>query len=108
MSDEEHPDSEFYYPEEQETAERKASRRGRHFNKVEDGKLRGPKDHMFKQKALGEAPLEGPAMSAQAEWTTLKIALVEAAEEVCGRAKYGKKPEREEWWWNGTVQRRET
>ena len=26
---------EFYYPEEQETAERKASRRGRHFNKVE-------------------------------------------------------------------------
>ena len=79
MSDEEHPDSEFYYPEEQETAERKASRRGRHFNKVEDGKLRGPKDHMFKQKALGKAPLEGPVMSAQAEWTTLKIALVEAA-----------------------------
>ena len=26
---------EFYYPEEQETAERKASRRGRHFDKVE-------------------------------------------------------------------------
>ena len=26
MSDEEHSDSEFYYPEEQETAERKASR----------------------------------------------------------------------------------
>ena len=25
MSDEEHSDSEFYYPEEQETAERKAS-----------------------------------------------------------------------------------
>ena len=35
MSDEEHSDSEFYYPEEQETAERKASRRGRHFDKVE-------------------------------------------------------------------------
>ena len=28
MSDEEHSDSEFCYPEEQETAERKASRRG--------------------------------------------------------------------------------
>ena len=26
MSDEEHSESEFYYPEEQETAERKASR----------------------------------------------------------------------------------
>ena len=35
MSDEEHLDSEFYYPEEQETAERKASRRGQHFDKVE-------------------------------------------------------------------------
>ena len=35
MSDEEHSDSEFYYPEEQETLERKASRRGRHFDKVE-------------------------------------------------------------------------
>ena len=34
MSDEEHSDSEFYYLEE-ETAERKASRRGRHFDKVE-------------------------------------------------------------------------
>ena len=35
MSDEGHSDSEFYYPEEQETAERKASRRSRHFHKVE-------------------------------------------------------------------------
>ena len=35
MSGEEHSDSEFYYPEEQETAERKASHRFRHFNKVE-------------------------------------------------------------------------
>ena len=35
MSDEEHSCSEFYYPEEQETAERKASRRGQHFDKVE-------------------------------------------------------------------------
>ena len=35
MSDEEHSESEFYYPEEQETAERKPSRRGRHFDKVE-------------------------------------------------------------------------
>ena len=34
MSGEEHSDSGFYYPEEQETAERKASRRGRHFDKV--------------------------------------------------------------------------
>ena len=33
MSDEEHSDSEFYDPEEQETAERKASRRC--FDKVE-------------------------------------------------------------------------
>ena len=35
MSDEKHSDSEFYYPEEQGTAERKTSRRGRHFDKVE-------------------------------------------------------------------------
>ena len=35
MSDEEHSDSEFYYPEEQETAERKANFRARHFDKVE-------------------------------------------------------------------------
>ena len=34
MSGEEHLDSEFYYPEEQETAEKKASHRGRHFNKL--------------------------------------------------------------------------
>ena len=35
MSDKEHSDSEFYYPKEQETAERKASRCSRHFDKVE-------------------------------------------------------------------------
>ena len=35
MSDEKHWDSKFYYPEEQEAAERKASRHGRHFDKVE-------------------------------------------------------------------------
>ena len=35
MSDEEHSCSVFYYPEEQETAERKASRCGQHFDKVE-------------------------------------------------------------------------
>ena len=35
VSDEEHSDSNFYHPEEQETAERKASRRCRHFDKVE-------------------------------------------------------------------------
>ena len=35
MSDEEHSDSEFYYPEEQETSERKASLRVRHFDKIE-------------------------------------------------------------------------
>ena len=36
MSDEEHSDSEFYYPEEhQETAERKASPNGGDFDKVE-------------------------------------------------------------------------
>ena len=35
MSDVEHWDSEFYHPEEQDTAETNASRRGRHFDKVE-------------------------------------------------------------------------
>ena len=35
MSDGEHSDSEFYYPEEQETAESKTSLRFRHFDKVE-------------------------------------------------------------------------
>ena len=37
MSDEEHSD----YPEEQQTAERKSSRRGRHFDKVEVSKDTG-------------------------------------------------------------------
>ena len=40
MSDEEHSDSEFYYPEEQETAERNASLRVRHCDKVEALKRR--------------------------------------------------------------------
>ena len=35
MSDKEHSDGEFYYPEEQEKAQRNASRRGRYFDKVE-------------------------------------------------------------------------
>ena len=35
MSDEEHSYSHFYYPEEQATAERKASRRAKHFDKGE-------------------------------------------------------------------------
>ena len=35
MSDVENSDSEFYYLEQQETAERKASHRGRHFDEVE-------------------------------------------------------------------------
>ena len=35
MSDEEHSDSEFNYTEEQQTAERNASRCGWHFDKVE-------------------------------------------------------------------------
>ena len=35
MSDEERSESEFYYLEEQETAERKATRHRRHFEKVE-------------------------------------------------------------------------
>ena len=43
MSDEEHSDSEFDYPEEQETAERKASRRGGHFDKVEASGYTGTK-----------------------------------------------------------------
>ena len=34
MSDEEHSGSEFYYTEEQLTAERKASRCGRHFDNL--------------------------------------------------------------------------
>ena len=35
MRDEEHSNSEFYYPEDQETAERNTIRRRRHFDKVE-------------------------------------------------------------------------
>ena len=35
MKDEEHSESEFYCPQEQEMSERKASRHGRHFDKVE-------------------------------------------------------------------------
>ena len=35
MSGEEHSNNEFYYPEEQEIAVRNASRRCRHFDKVD-------------------------------------------------------------------------
>ena len=35
MSDEKHSDSGFYYPEEQETTERRASRCSGHFDRVE-------------------------------------------------------------------------
>ena len=45
MSNEEHSDSEFYYPEEQETAKRKATRRCRHFDKVEIGGDTGVRSH---------------------------------------------------------------
>ena len=45
MSDEEHLDSEFYYPEEQETAERKTSLRGRHFDEVEASEDTGMKSN---------------------------------------------------------------
>ena len=48
MSDGEHSDSEFYYPEEQETAERKASRR--HFDKVEASGDTGMKSIDFRNK----------------------------------------------------------
>ena len=43
MSDEEHSESEFYYLEDQETAERKARHRDRHFDKVEAGGNTGMK-----------------------------------------------------------------
>ena len=43
-SDEEHLDSEFYYPKEQETADRKASRHCRHFDKVEASRDIGMKN----------------------------------------------------------------
>ena len=45
MSDEEHLDSEFYYPEEQETAERKTNLRGRHFDEVEASEDTGMKSN---------------------------------------------------------------
>ena len=48
MSDEEHSDSEFHYPEEQEMAERKASCRGRHFYIVEVSGDTGMKRYVIK------------------------------------------------------------
>ena len=50
MSDEEHSDIEFYYPEEQEMTERKASRRGRRFDKVEASGDTGMKSIDFRNK----------------------------------------------------------
>ena len=50
MSDEEHSDSEFYYSEEQEMAERKASRCGSHFDKVEASGDTGMKSIYFRNK----------------------------------------------------------
>ena len=50
MSDEEHSDIEFCYPEEQKTAERKANRRGWHFDKVEASGDTGMKSFDFCNK----------------------------------------------------------
>ena len=50
MNDEENSDSEFYYPQEQETAQRKASRRGRHFIKVDANGDTGMKSIDFRNK----------------------------------------------------------
>ena len=50
MSDEEHSDIEFCYPEEQKTAERKANRRGWHFDKVEASGDTGMKSMDFRKK----------------------------------------------------------
>ena len=47
MSDGEHPDSIFYYPEQQETAERKGSHHDRHFDKVEASRDTGMKSPQF-------------------------------------------------------------
>ena len=41
ISDEEHSDSEFYYLQEQETAERKASRNGRILTKLKQAEIPG-------------------------------------------------------------------
>ena len=40
----------------------------------------------------------------EAEWKGFKEAVVKTAERMCGRARYGKKPDREEWWWTEEVQ----
>ena len=40
----------------------------------------------------------------EAEWKGFKEAVVKTAERMCGKARYGKKHDREEWWWTEEVQ----
>lgn len=72
--------------------------------RIRSGKLRGPKAEEYRRKVIDRRAETEDGETAEEMWRKLKEITVRTAEEVCGRSKYGKKPDREEWWWSGAVQ----
>lgn len=72
--------------------------------RIRSGKLRGPKAEEYRRKVIDRRAETEDGETAEEMWRKLKEITVRTAEEVCGRSKYGKKPDREEWWWGGAVQ----
>lgn len=64
--------------------------------------LKGPKIREFQGKVREKYRAE--TETAQENWEAMKIALLEAAEEVCGSTKGGRHQGRETWWWSAEVQ----
>lgn len=53
----------------------------------------------FRRKVLVRQPKPESVGPPEAERKRFKDAVVKTAKQICGRARYGKRPNREEWWW---------
>ena len=72
--------------------------------RIRSGKLNGAVIERFRREVLEQQPRAENIGTVEAEWKGFKEAVVKTAERMCGRARYGKKPDREEWWWTEEVQ----
>jgi len=71
--------------------------------KVKTWKLKDTERRREYQDAVQQKYGSG-AESVEEAWHSLKSAVLESAEEVCGRSKGGKRERKETWWWNEEVQ----
>ena len=75
--------------------------------RIRSGKLNGALVIVivrFRREVLEQQPRAGNIGTVKAVWKGFKEVVVKTAERICGRARYGKKPDREEWWWTEEVQ----